>query len=83
VYRLGDITNFHQNIKWKSIINIEHADEFYKLTDELSVYISGLQIKTKEYDNLINLISKQLEQAEREAFIQGLNLGIECSLDQE
>lgn len=59
----------------------EYTEEFYTHARELSQYISELMMCKNMNDELVNLILKQIELAEKEAFIRGFKSGIEYNLD--
>lgn len=53
-------------------IAIERSDEFIAIAQELGDFIQALPLNTKQNDTLIALIIKQLNEAERSAFAQGV-----------
>jgi len=59
----------------------EYTEDFYTHMRELSHYISELKMRKKINDELVNLILKQLEIAEKEAFIRGFKFGFEYNFD--
>jgi hypothetical protein len=66
----------------KSKIKIEYTEEFLKHTKVLSDYIFELKMCKNVNDELVNLVLKQLELAENEAFTMGFKAGIEYNLNQ-
>jgi hypothetical protein len=65
-----------------SKVKFERSEKFYKQVEVLSTYISDLGINKMKNDELVNLIIKQLELTERDAFSQGFKAGLNYNLDQ-
>jgi hypothetical protein len=64
----------------KSKIQIEYTEEFLKHTKVLSDYICELKLRKDVNDELVNLVLRQLELVENEAFTIGFKAGIEYNL---
>ncbi|KGE20677.1 hypothetical protein [Paenibacillus wynnii] len=59
-----------------STIKIERSDKFNEIAFELSNLISSLPTSSEQNNKLILLMIEQIEQAEKDAFEQGMLLGI-------
>lgn len=76
--------NIYQGVdKMHDKLNItgEYTENFYTHLKTLSHYISELKMCKKTNDELVNLIFKQLELAEKEAFMRGFKFGMEYNFD--
>lgn len=58
------------------VIQIERTDEFVEIAKELSTLISSLPLNREQNDQLIDMIVKQVNSAEKAAFKQGFGLGL-------
>ncbi len=59
----------------------EYTEDFYANIRELSNYVSELKMSEKINDELVNLILKQLELIEKEAFLRGFKFGMKYKFD--
>ncbi len=57
-------------------IVIEHGEQTLKAAKELSDFVAGLNLTHADNDKLIYLMREQLEVAEREQFLKGVDLGL-------
>lgn len=58
-------------------IQIDRTEQMIAAAHELSDYIAGLLLTTEQNDTLVSLIVKQVQEAERGAFVQGFKWGME------
>lgn len=62
-------------------LEISRSEEFTKIAEELSQYIIKLGLPVTQNDQLIALIIKQINEAERTQFMKGLEFGIKLIKD--
>ena len=60
-----------------SSIQIERTQEFLEAAKRLSNFISGLPLNKEQNDHLVYEMIKQIQLAERSAFMQGFEIGLE------
>lgn len=58
-------------------ILIERTDEFLQSAQQLSEFIKGLPLSQPDNDQLIALILRQVQDGERQSFLQGFRMGAE------
>ncbi|WP_435322136.1 hypothetical protein [Muriventricola aceti] len=58
-------------------IQIERTEQMTAATYELSNYIKSLPLTTEQNNTLVSLMVKQVQEAERGAFVQGFKWGME------
>lgn len=58
-------------------IQIERTEQMTAAAHELSDYIKGLPLTTEQNNALVSLMVKQVQEAERGAFVQGFKWGME------
>ena len=73
---MGEIIDLPQ-LESKVGILIERNAAFKTVAEKLSPFIDGLPISKDDNDKLITLILEQVQAAEKGAFQQGFNLGLD------
>lgn len=59
----------------ESAIEIERTTDFYTIAHQLSDELKGLPLSNEENDQLIDLMIKQVQEAECGAFVHGFKMG--------
>ena len=76
---MGKVINFPLKDMVRVYIKIEHTENFSILAKNLSEFVKGLPISNDDNDKLIKLMSEQIQQAEKDSFEQGFNIGLEIA----
>lgn len=67
------------NIKFTNLVNvaleIERTEEFVQTANELSNFLRSLPLNNEDNDKLISLMVKQVNTAEKGAFLHGFSMG--------
>lgn len=64
-------------------IEIPRSEHFEEIAIELSEFIKRLPLSAEDNDGLIELIIKQINEAEHTAFTTGISLGIEIGQSED
>ena len=58
------------------VIHMENSPELLALVNEISEYIVSLPLTTEQNDKLVHILTEFQNQARKDAFTQGFELGI-------
>ena len=70
---MSNIIDF-PNISEAGIV-IERSEKFNKITQKISDFLYGLSLSKVDNDHLIGLLINHLQEAEKTAFLQGVDTG--------
>lgn len=76
---MGEVINFPSKNMVKVYIMIEHTEEFLILEKHLREFVKDLPISNDDNDKLIELMSAQIQQAEKDSFEQGFGVGLQMA----
>lgn len=67
----------------EEMVQIKRTEEFTKIAKELGDYINKLDLRNDHHNEIVDLIIKQVKQGEKDAFLQGIDLGIGIAMHRE
>lgn len=76
---MGKVIDFPLIDMVRVYIKIKHTEDFLELAKNLREFIKGLPISNEDNDKLIKLILVQIQQAEKDSFLQGFEMGLELA----
>lgn len=59
------------------VIQIERSPDFTTIAHEVSAHMSALPLTNEQNNRLVELVIKQINEAETTAFRQGFDMGVE------
>lgn len=74
---MGKVIDFPLKDMVRVYIKIKHTEDFFVLAKNLREFVEGLPISNDDNDKLIKLILEQIQQTEKDSFLQGFEMGLE------
>ena len=60
-------------------VSINRTEDFQKIAQQLSEFVAGLPLDQPTNDRLVALMVEQLNIAEKDAYLQGVDIGVKVA----
>ena len=80
---MGKVIDFPLKDMVRVYITIKHTEDFLELAKDLRELVKGLPISNDDNEKLIKLMLEQIQQAEKDSFLQGFEMGLEFAKYQQ